>query len=53
MTRAFLGDPVDIVVGLGKIELRNRSKPVQSIGPGTDVHLTIDQTRSLWSPEAN
>jgi iron(III) transport system ATP-binding protein len=41
VNRAFLGDSVDHVVGVGKIELRNRSNPVQSIAPGTDVHLTI------------
>jgi iron(III) transport system ATP-binding protein len=42
VNRAFLGDSVDHVVGIGKIELRNRSNPAQSIAPGTDVHLTID-----------
>ncbi|HEY7485222.1 MAG TPA: ABC transporter ATP-binding protein [Streptosporangiaceae bacterium] len=42
VNRAFLGDSVDHVVGIGKIELRNRSNPAQSIAPGTDVYLTID-----------
>jgi iron(III) transport system ATP-binding protein len=42
VNRAFLGDSVDHVVGIGKIELRNRSNPAQSISPGTDVYLTID-----------
>jgi iron(III) transport system ATP-binding protein len=42
VNRAFLGDSVDHVVGIGKIELRNRSNPAQSIPPGTDIYLTID-----------
>jgi iron(III) transport system ATP-binding protein len=42
VNRAFLGDSVDHVVGVGKTELRNRSNPAQSIAPGTDVYLTID-----------
>src|SRR5918992_174868 len=42
VNRAFLGDSVDHVVGIGKIELRNRSNPAQSIKPGTEVYLSID-----------
>jgi iron(III) transport system ATP-binding protein len=42
INRAFLGDSVDHVVGVGKIEIRNRSNPSQSIRPGSDVYLTID-----------
>jgi iron(III) transport system ATP-binding protein len=42
VNRAFLGDSVDHVVGIGKIELRNRSNPAQSIPPGTEVYLSID-----------
>jgi iron(III) transport system ATP-binding protein len=50
VNRAFLGDSVDHVVGIGKIELRNRSNPVQSIAPGTDVHLTIDPEKIALVP---
>jgi hypothetical protein len=32
--RAFLVDSADHVVGIGKIELRNRSNPVQPIALG-------------------
>jgi iron(III) transport system ATP-binding protein len=42
VNRAFLGDSVDHVVGIGKIELRNRSNSAQSIPPGTEVYLTIE-----------
>ena len=52
MNRAFLGDSVDHVVGIGKIELRNRSNPVQSIAPGTDVHVTIDPGKVALAPAA-
>ena len=52
VTRAFLGDSVDHVVGVGKIELRNRSNPVQSIEPGTEVHLTIDPDKIALVPAA-
>jgi iron(III) transport system ATP-binding protein len=50
VNRAFLGDSVDHVVGVGKLELRNRSNPVQSIAPGTDVHLTIDPDKIALVP---
>jgi iron(III) transport system ATP-binding protein len=50
VNRAFLGDSVDHVVDVGKIELRNRSNPVQSINPGTDVHLTIDPDKIALVP---
>jgi iron(III) transport system ATP-binding protein len=42
LTRAFMGDAVDHVVGVGKLEIRNRSNPNQSIAPGTRVYLTFD-----------
>jgi iron(III) transport system ATP-binding protein len=45
VNRAFLGDSVDHVIAVGKLELRNRSNPAQSIPPGTDVHLTIDPAK--------
>jgi iron(III) transport system ATP-binding protein len=50
VNRAFLGDSVDHVVAIGKLELRNRSNPVQSIPPGTDVHLTIDPGKIALVP---
>jgi iron(III) transport system ATP-binding protein len=50
VNRAFLGDSVDHVVSVGTIELRNRSNPVQSIVPGTDVHLTIDPDKIALVP---
>lgn len=50
VNRAFLGDSVDHVVGIGKIELRNRSNPAQSIPPGTDVYLTIDPDKIALVP---
>jgi hypothetical protein len=33
-------------------ELRDRSNPVQSIAPGTDVHLTIDPDKIALVPAA-
>jgi iron(III) transport system ATP-binding protein len=42
LTRAFLGDAVDHVVGVGKLEIRTRSNPTVSIAPGTQVHLVVD-----------
>nr|WTB33192.1 ABC transporter ATP-binding protein [Streptomyces sp. NBC_00830] len=42
LTRAFLGDVVDHIVSVGKLEIRSRSNPTVSIQPGTEVHLTID-----------
>ena len=50
LTRAFLGDAVDHVVGVGKQELRTRSNPTQSIEPGTRVHLRVDPTRVTVVP---
>jgi iron(III) transport system ATP-binding protein len=42
LTRAFLGDVVDHIAGVGEFEVRSRSNPTVSIQPGTDVHLTVD-----------
>jgi len=42
LTRAFMGDSVDHVVGVGKFELRVRCNPSVSIPPGTEVYLTVD-----------
>ncbi|GHG98784.1 ABC transporter ATP-binding protein [Streptomyces lanatus] len=41
LTRAFMGDVVDHIVGVGKLEIRNRSNPNLSIPPGTEVHFSI------------
>jgi iron(III) transport system ATP-binding protein len=39
LTRAFLGDSTDHVVGVGKYKLRVRSNPTISIEPGREVYL--------------
>ncbi|MER6979679.1 ABC transporter ATP-binding protein [Streptomyces carpinensis] len=41
LTRAFLGDVVDHIVGVGELEIRNRSNPTLSIPPGTEVHFSV------------
>ncbi|MFD0546968.1 TOBE domain-containing protein [Streptomyces mexicanus] len=41
LTRAFLGDVVDHIVGVGDLEIRNRSNPTLSIPPGTEVHFSV------------
>jgi iron(III) transport system ATP-binding protein len=50
LTRAFLGDAVDHVVGVSKMELRTRSNPTLSIAPGTRVHLTVDPAKVTLVP---
>ncbi|MFB7272670.1 ABC transporter ATP-binding protein [Streptomyces sp. NPDC056244] len=40
-TRAFLGDAIDHITGVGDLEIRSRSNPTVSIPPGTEVHLTV------------
>jgi iron(III) transport system ATP-binding protein len=42
LTRAFMGDSVDHVIGVGKFELRVRCNPSVSIPPGTEVYVTVD-----------
>ncbi|WP_411085128.1 ABC transporter ATP-binding protein [Streptomyces sp. 061-3] len=42
LTRAFLGDVVDHIASVGKLEIRSRSNPTVSIQAGTEVYLTID-----------
>jgi iron(III) transport system ATP-binding protein len=42
LTRAFMGDSVDHVVGVGKFELRVQCNPSISIPQGSEVYLTID-----------
>jgi iron(III) transport system ATP-binding protein len=41
LTRAFLGDSTDHVVGVGKYKLRVRSNPSVSIEPGREVYLRV------------
>lgn len=53
MTRAFFGDSVGHALGIGRIELRNRSNPVRSIAPGADVTLSIDTDEIALVPAAN
>jgi len=48
--RAFLGDAVDHVVGVGKYNIRNRSNPSVSIPPGTDVYLHMDPEKLSLVP---
>lgn len=52
LTRAFLGDSVDHVVRVGDVEFRNRSNPVQSIRPESDVYLTLDPMKITVVPTA-
>ncbi|GAB2965224.1 ABC transporter ATP-binding protein [Amycolatopsis acidiphila] len=49
-TRAFLGDAVDHVVEVGKMEIRVRCNPTQSIEPGTRVHLSVDPAKVTLVP---
>jgi iron(III) transport system ATP-binding protein len=42
LTRAFMGDSVDHVIGVGKFELRVQCNPSISIPQGNEVYLTID-----------
>jgi iron(III) transport system ATP-binding protein len=48
--RAFLGDSVDHVVGVGKYEIRNRSNPSVSVPPGTEVYLHMDPDKLSLVP---
>jgi iron(III) transport system ATP-binding protein len=48
--RAFLGDSVDHVIGVGKYHIRNRSNPSISVAPGTDVYLCMDPAKLSLVP---
>ncbi len=50
VTRAFLGDSVDHVVQVGKVEIRNRSNPDTSFEPGTQVSLRMDPDKLALVP---
>ncbi|MGH2733946.1 MAG: ABC transporter ATP-binding protein [Actinomycetota bacterium] len=43
VARAFLGESVDHVVGVGKLEIRARVNPSISIPPGTEVTITFPE----------
>jgi iron(III) transport system ATP-binding protein len=43
VARAFLGESVDHVVGVGKLEIRARVNPTISIRPGTEVTITFPE----------
>ncbi|MET8520148.1 ABC transporter ATP-binding protein [Nocardioides sp. NBC_00163] len=49
-TRAFLGDAVDHVVGVGKTEIRARTVPSVSVPPGTDVYLHLEADKISLVP---
>ncbi|MFD8281277.1 ABC transporter ATP-binding protein [Streptomyces solisilvae] len=49
-TRAFLGDVVDHIVGIGDTEIRNRSNPTLSIPPGTEVHFSVTPDKVTLVP---
>jgi iron(III) transport system ATP-binding protein len=42
LTRAFMGDSVDHVIGVGKFELRVQCNPSVSIPQGNEVYVTVD-----------
>ncbi|GII52008.1 polyamine ABC transporter ATP-binding protein [Planotetraspora thailandica] len=50
LTRAYLGDSLDHVVGVGKHELRTRGNPTTSIEPGTEVYLRMDPAKLVLVP---
>ncbi len=50
-TRAFLGESVDHVVTVGKIEMRARSNPTLSVAPEADVTLTLPVERCTLIPD--
>ena len=50
LTRAFLGDSVDHIVGVGKYEIRNRANPSVSIEPGTMVRVRMDPAKLALVP---
>jgi iron(III) transport system ATP-binding protein len=45
LTRAFMGDSVDHIVGVGRYEIRNRSNPSISVEPGTRVRVRMDPAK--------
>jgi iron(III) transport system ATP-binding protein len=52
LTRAFMGDSVDHVVGVGKFELRVQCNPSISIPQGSEVYVTVDPKNVTVVPSA-
>jgi iron(III) transport system ATP-binding protein len=52
VNRAFMGDSVDHVVGVGKLELRVRCNPSVSIAPQSEVYLCIEPENVVLVPTA-
>ncbi|GHE56555.1 ABC transporter ATP-binding protein [Streptomyces thermocarboxydus] len=50
LTRAFMGDVVDHIVGVGDLEIHNRSNPNLSIAPGTEVYFSVDPDKVILVP---
>ncbi|MFF3465114.1 ABC transporter ATP-binding protein [Streptomyces sp. NPDC001984] len=50
LTRAFMGDVVDHIVGVGNLEIRNRSNPTLSIPPGTEVYFSVTPDKVTLVP---
>ena len=50
LTRAFLGDAVDHVVGVGKHEIRARGNPSVSVEQGTVVYLHMEMDKLALVP---
>jgi iron(III) transport system ATP-binding protein len=50
LNRAFLGDSVDHIVGVGKYEIRNRANPDVSIAPGNKVCVRMDPAKLTLVP---
>ena len=50
LTRAFLGDAVDHVIGVGKHEVRVRCNPSLSVEQGTKVHLCLQRNKLALVP---
>jgi iron(III) transport system ATP-binding protein len=52
LNRAFMGDSVDHIVGIGKFELRVRCNPSISIAPQTEVYVCVDPENVTVVPTA-
>jgi iron(III) transport system ATP-binding protein len=50
LTRAFMGDSVDHIIGVGRYEIRNRSNPSISVEPGTQVRVRLDPAKLTLIP---
>jgi len=50
INRAFMGESVDHVVSIGKLELKVRANPAISIPPGEEVYVTVDPANVTLVP---